>query len=91
DIGVLILLTELKKRNIPIVIAHDDNFAYTEYAIRKHWDKYGVSLQLDAMRPSVHEVVVISKRSAPARRQQSNPASALSENEYNLFDTSGFM
>ncbi|KAG6299203.1 hypothetical protein E4U45_004643 [Claviceps purpurea] len=65
DIGVLILLTELKERNIPIVIAHDDNFGFTKHAIKKHWDMYGVSHQLEAMRPSVHEVVVITKRLPP--------------------------
>ncbi|KAG6043674.1 hypothetical protein E4U17_000881 [Claviceps sp. LM77 group G4] len=91
DIGVVVLLTELKKRNIPIVIAHDDNFGFTKHAIQKQWDLYGVSHHLEAMRPSVHDVVVITKRSAPARTQQSNPASALSGDEHNPFDTSGFM
>ncbi|KAG5950107.1 hypothetical protein E4U57_008048 [Claviceps arundinis] len=91
DLGVVILLTELKARHISIVTADDDDFAFTMDAVGEHWSLYGTCHHIDAMRPGVREIVRRSRRNTPGRRQEDNPASALSVHDRNPFDTEGFM
>ncbi|KAG5986281.1 hypothetical protein E4U52_000383 [Claviceps spartinae] len=91
DLGVVILLTELKALHIPIVTADDDDFAFTMDAVGEHWSLYGTCHHIDAMRPGVREIVRRSRRNTPARRQEDTPASSLSVHDRNPFDTEGFM
>ncbi|KAG6037232.1 hypothetical protein E4U19_002456 [Claviceps sp. Clav32 group G5] len=91
DLGVVILLTELKARHTPIVIADGDDFEFTMDAVGEHWSLYGTCHHIDAMRPEVREMVQKTRRNTPARRQEDNPASALPVHDRNPFDTEGFM
>ncbi|KAG6024290.1 hypothetical protein E4U40_003404 [Claviceps sp. LM458 group G5] len=90
-LGVVILLTELKARHTPIVIADGDDFEFTMDAVGEHWSLYGTCHHIDAMRPEVREMVQKTRRNTPARRQEDNPASALPVHDRNPFDTEGFM
>ncbi|KAG5915851.1 hypothetical protein E4U61_004195 [Claviceps capensis] len=70
DVGLTVLLSQLRARGITLDLAPDDTFAFIHNAVLEPWKMYGDNLHLDFLRPTPRDVAVRRTLRAQVRGQR---------------------